>query len=159
MVASIAGSRLAVEYYRRALAQCGWVRWLLVGGGDGGGDMAAALPAGASVTPLSSGVPAAGVLGTLTGVTYTYVGHHPAGNDGWRDDPPISGGGMMLVVGVHVMNLLQHWFREHPSVDGTSRHGRPCVGHRGDRCVSVVLSAGGVRRGGCPRWDYRVSFF
>jgi len=114
MAASVGGGRLAIAYYRRSLAKYVWVRSLLVGPTAAG-----TLPAGGVVTPSSAPVPAAGCLGTLTGVTYTYVGNHPAGGVGWRDDPPVSGGGMMLDVGVHVVNLLQQWFGEDPTVEGT----------------------------------------
>jgi len=115
MAASVGGGgRLAIAYYRRALPKYAWVRSLL-----GAPAAAGALPAGGVVTPASAPVPAAGCLGTLTRVAYTYVGDHPAGGVGWRDDPPVSGGGMMLDVGVHVVNLLQHWFGEDPAVEGT----------------------------------------
>lgn len=122
MLTAVGGGRLAVAYYRRALAKYAWVRALLRPPVDAGGAAAAApppLPAGVTVAPAGAAVPAAGCLGTLTSVAYTYVGHHAAGEVGWRDDPPVSGGGMMLDVGVHVVNLMQYWFGEDPAVEGT----------------------------------------
>lgn len=121
MLAAVGDGRIAVAYYRRALAKYEWVRALLRPPSDISGvtPPPSLLPTDATVTPAGAAVPASGAIGTLTSVAYTYVGHHAAGEIGWRDDPPVSGGGMMLDVGVHVVNLMQHWFGENPIVEGT----------------------------------------
>ena len=93
----------------------------------------------------------AGRLGTVTGVHYEMARPHQPGRDhGWRADPDVSGGGLFVDLGSHLLDLLDFLLGPLSDVAGTA-HGDPGE----DRvALSFAHPGGGV---GTARWNFAAA--
>jgi predicted dehydrogenase len=117
------GIPLFVAYYRRALPRFTLVRSLLEGGR----------------------------LGRLTSLTYRYARERTRPAGGWRLDPAISGGGLLLDLGSHALDLFD-WLLG-PLLDVAGSALRSDARHRvEDVAATTFRTASGVL--GTALWDF-----
>lgn len=124
-----AGVPLFVAYYRRALPRFERVRELIERDAIG--------------TPRT-------VRATLT----HSVGpaERDAHREGWRFDPEIAGGGLLMDLGSHALDLLDHWFGPVTEVSGHATAVQP-GGRVEDEVSARFVFAGGVH--GVGLWSFQ----
>jgi 1,5-anhydro-D-fructose reductase (1,5-anhydro-D-mannitol-forming) len=118
-----AGLPLFVAYYRRALPRFVRVRALL----------------------------AEGRLGRVQSLSYRYARSRPA-SDGWRLDPAHSGGGLLLDLGSHALDLFDWLLGPLLDVTGHASRRDPRPGLVEDLVSLTFRTEGGVL--GSARWDF-----
>ena len=97
---------------------------------------------------------AAGELGDVTGVHYELArSFSPDRDHGWRTQPDISGGGLFLDLGSHLLDLLDHLLGPLESVAGN-------VASHGDADVENVVAMSFQQPGGIcgtARWNFAAA--
>jgi 1,5-anhydro-D-fructose reductase (1,5-anhydro-D-mannitol-forming) len=102
-----------------------------------------------------SDILSSGRIGTVTGVTYCFAAPHHVGLDPlgppWRMDAPQSGGGLLLDLGSHTLDLLDCWFGPFTRVQGHAANLASPVDVEDTVAMSFVTGAGAP---GVAHWSF-----
>src|SRR5262249_55019585 len=95
---------------------------------------------------------ASGRIGRPTGVSYRYASSHATPPDAWRLDAARSGGGLLLDLGSHALDLLDFLLGPLEDIRGTAARSSPGKGLVEDTVSMSFRTRAGIT--GVASWDF-----